>query len=206
MVDQKSPQAKDEASLKEAQCDTNNHSTCNASRRDFLTLTACAVGAVGVGAAGLKIIKSMNPAADVLAQASLEVDLSAIAEGTSKVVMWRGKPVFIKHRSQKEIEDVQSTSLVKLIDPQTDAERFAKDPKWLVVVGVCTHLGCVPSEKKEAQAPADGVKAEAVGGWICACHGSQYDASGRVTKGPAPKNLEVPPYQFLNGGKTIKIG
>lgn len=169
-------------------------------RRDFLTLTASAVGAVGVGAVAIPFINSMNPAADVLAQASIDVELSEIQPGASKVVMWRGKPVFIRHRTQAEIDKLQKTSLRELPDPQTDQERFSKNPAWLVVVGVCTHLGCVPNERRGLQ--SDGVD----GGWLCACHGSVYDGSGRIIKGPAPKNLEVPSYQFMNNNKTLRIG
>lgn len=169
-------------------------------RRDFLTLTASAVGAVGVGAVAIPFINSMNPAADVLAQASIDVELGDIQPGSSKVVMWRGKPVFIRHRTQTEIDKLQKTPLRELPDPQTDLERFSKNPAWLVVVGVCTHLGCVPNERRGMQ--TDGVD----GGWLCACHGSVYDGSGRIVKGPAPKNLEVPSYQFMNGNKTLRIG
>jgi ubiquinol-cytochrome c reductase iron-sulfur subunit len=174
--------------------------TSDTTRRDFLTLTASAVGVVGVGAVAIPIIKSMNPAADVLAQASLDVELSEIEPGKSKVVMWRGKPVFIRHRTQSEIDLAQKTELRSLKDKQTDQERFSKNPTWLVVVGVCTHLGCVPNERRGMQ--ADGID----GGWLCACHGSVYDGSGRIVRGPAPKNLEVPKYEFINNNKTLRIG
>ncbi len=169
-------------------------------RRDFLTLTASAVGAVGVGAVAIPFINSMNPAADVLAQASIEVDLSDFEPGMTKVIKWRGKPLFIRHRTQAEIDTVQKTELRSLPDPQTDNERFKKDPTWLIVIGVCTHLGCTPNERRGIQ--SDGLN----GGWLCACHGSVYDASGRIVRGPAPKNLEVPPYTFLNNNKTLRIG
>jgi ubiquinol-cytochrome c reductase iron-sulfur subunit len=169
-------------------------------RRDFLTLTASAVGVVGVGAVALPFIKSMNPAADVMAEASIDVNLNDIAEGKSKVVMWRGKPIFIRHRTKEEIERVQKVGLRDLKDPQTDQERFSKNPIWLVVIGVCTHLGCVPNERRGMQA------GNANGGWLCACHGSVYDESGRIITGPAPLNLEVPPYQFTNNGAVLRIG
>jgi ubiquinol-cytochrome c reductase iron-sulfur subunit len=169
-------------------------------RRDFITLTASAVGAVGIGAAALPFIKSMNPAADVLAEASIDIDLSTIQQGQTKVVVWRGKPIFIRHRTETEVEKLQKTSLRDLKDPETDQERFATNPLWLIVIGVCTHLGCVPNERKGLQ--ADGVD----GGWLCACHGSVYDGSGRILQGPAPKNLEIPPYEFINNGATIRIG
>jgi ubiquinol-cytochrome c reductase iron-sulfur subunit len=169
-------------------------------RRDFLTLTACALGAVGVGAAAMPFINSMNPAADVLALASVDIETKDIPVGTGKTVLWRGKPVFVRHRSDEEIKAANETSIKSLPDQQTDQERFSKDPKWLVVVGVCTHLGCVPNEKKN---PDKGNEAD---GWLCPCHGSVYDLSGRVISGPAPKNLEIPPYQFVNNGSVIRIG
>ena len=172
----------------------------NPERRDFLTLTACAMGAVGIGAAALPFISSMNPAADVLALASVDVDVRDIVPGKGKTIIWRGRPVFIRHRTDAEIQAVNQVSLKSLPDPETDLERFSKDPKWLVVVGVCTHLGCVPNEKKD---PAN---AGEIDGWLCPCHGSVYDLSGRILSGPAPKNLEIPPYQFINDGSTIRIG
>lgn len=169
----------------------------DAQKRNFLKLTATSVGVVGLAAAAWPFFNSMNPAADVLAMASMEVDISKIKEGESITVMWRGKPVFIKHRTKSEIASMESTSLKSLIDPQTDNDRFGLNPQWLVVVGVCTHLGCIPTERKDVQVAEEG--------WTCACHGSKYDDSGRVTRGPAPKNLEVPPYSFINP-KTLKIG
>ena len=168
-------------------------------RRDFLFMTATAAGAVGLGSFLLPLLNTMNPSADVVSAASLDVDLKTIAEGTTKVYLWRGKPIFIRHRSPQDISQAQATSLRKLIDPQTDAERFAKNPKWLVVVGVCTHLGCVPNERRLSNS-TDGY------GWVCGCHGSKYDGSGRVTQGPAPRNLEIPPYTFVNDGTVLRIG
>ncbi|MCX7337931.1 MAG: ubiquinol-cytochrome c reductase iron-sulfur subunit [Alphaproteobacteria bacterium] len=179
----------------EGACDS-----ANPTRRDFLTLTACAVGAVGVGATALPFIGSMNPAADVLALASIDVPLSDIKPGQSLTLMWRGKPVFIRHRTAADIKTANETPLKSLPDPETDQERFTKDPKWLVVVGVCTHLGCVPTEVKAPSLDS------ATGAWICPCHGSRYDISGRVISGPAPKNLEIPPYQFINNGSVLRIG
>ncbi|GBF95464.1 hypothetical protein Rsub_08426 [Raphidocelis subcapitata] len=139
----------------------------------------------------LKFILSMSAAADVLAMASLEVDMSGINEGDSVTVKWRGKPVFIRHRTDAEIAEANGVALSELRDPQTDAERVV-DPKYLVVVGVCTHLGCVPI-----------AGAGEYNGWFCPCHGSHYDISGRIRKGPAPTNLEVPEYRFLGDGKAI---
>jgi ubiquinol-cytochrome c reductase iron-sulfur subunit len=168
-------------------------------RRDFLTITAGAVGAVGVCSVILPLVNSMNPSADVLALASVDVDLKDIPEGHTKVIMWRGKPVFVRHRTQDEIKVASDVSLKSLPDPQTDEERFSKNAKWLVVIGVCTHLGCVPNERKSLAQGAEG-------GWLCACHGSKYDVSGRIVSGPAPKNLEIPSYQFINNNSAIRIG
>ncbi len=169
-------------------------------RRDFLYLTAAAFGAVGAGSVAWPLVDQMNPAADTLALSTTEVNVSDIAEGQSKTVMWRGKPVFIKHRTPAEIEEAKKDDTAELRDPQTDAERVKEGhEKWLVTVGICTHLGCVPLGQKDSD-----VKGE-YEGWFCPCHGSHYDTSGRIRKGPAPKNLEVPEYTFIND-TTIKIG
>ena len=165
-------------------------------RRDFLVLTAQAMGAVGAAALVWPFVQSMNPSADVLAMASTEVDISAIAEGQEIKVMWRGKPVFIRHRTPENIAEAAAVNLAELRDPQTDAARVQKGKeKWLVMVGVCTHLGCVPL----------GNVAGDYKGWFCPCHGSHYDASGRIRKGPAPTNLAVPPYSFVSD-TVIRIG
>jgi ubiquinol-cytochrome c reductase iron-sulfur subunit len=168
------------------------------SRRDFLLMTTGVVGAVGVALAAWPFIDSMNPAADVLALASTGVDLSPIAEGQRITVTWRGKPVFIDHRTADEIQAARETPLSELIDPQSDAERVQK-PEWLIVVGVCTHLGCIPLGQKAGDPRGE------FGGWFCPCHGSHYDTAGRIRKGPAPLNLLVPPYEFLDD-TTVKIG
>lgn len=169
-------------------------------RRDFLYLTAAAFGAVGAGSVAWPLINQMNPAADTLALSTTEVDLSNIAEGEAKTVMWRGKPVFVKHRTPAEIEEAKKDDTAELRDPQTDAERVKEgQEKWLVTVGICTHLGCVPLGQKDSD-----VKGE-YDGWFCPCHGSHYDTSGRIRKGPAPTNLAVPEYTFIND-TTIKIG
>lgn len=169
-------------------------------RREFIHLTAGAMGIVGAGAAAWPFINSMNPSADVMALSTLEVDISGIQTGQTHTVMWRGRPVFVRHRTENEIKEMRTVPLKDLKDPQTDEQR-AKDPNWLVVVGVCTHLGCIPTQRKAMQGSADPDI-----GWICACHGSQYDYSGRVISGPAPKNLEVPVYEFINPNTTLKIG
>jgi len=175
-------------------------------RRDFLVMTACAVGGVGAASVAWPLVSSMNPAADVLALASTEVDLSKVKEGESITVVWRGKPVFIRHRTAKEIEEARAVALADLKDPQSDEERvkqstFGGKPlsEWLVMIGVCTHLGCIPLGQKPTEPHGE------FDGWFCPCHGSQYDSSGRIRKGPAPKNLEIPPYQFTDASK-IKIG
>jgi ubiquinol-cytochrome c reductase iron-sulfur subunit len=167
-------------------------------RRDFLTLTAIAAGVVGTGIAVWPLVNSMNPSADVLALSSTEVDLSPIEEGQSVTVIWRGKPVFVRYRTPREIVEAQDVDITELRDPETDAER-APDPQWLVMIGICTHLGCIPKGQKVGEPKGD------YDGWFCPCHGSHYDSSGRVRRGPAPKNLAIPPYQFLDES-TIKIG
>jgi len=164
-------------------------------RRDFIVLSASAVAGVGAASFAWPLIDSLNPSADVLALASTEVDLSGIEQGQSIRVMWRGKPVFVRHRTQEEIEIAENTSADDLKDPESDSARVKKGKEeWLVLVGVCTHLGCVPLGNKGDY-----------DGWFCPCHGSHYDTSGRIRKGPAPTNLLVPPYEFLNDN-TIKIG
>lgn len=167
-------------------------------RRDFLYLSTGAMGAVAAGAAVWPFIDSMNPAKDTLAVAETEVNIGAVEVGQAITVVWRGKPVFIRHRTPAEIEEAQSVDLSSLRDKQTDAERVEK-PEWLVMIGVCTHLGCVPLGNKSGQPKGD------YNGWFCPCHGSHYDESGRIRKGPAPTNLAVPPYQFLSD-TTIRIG
>ena len=170
--------------------------TSEPTRRDFMVLTASAMGAVGAAAALWPFIDSMNPSADVLALASTEVDLSAVAEGQEIKVMWRGKPVFIRHRTAKEIELAQSVALSDLPDPQEDSARVKEGKaQWLIMVGVCTHLGCVPVGNESGD----------YNGWFCPCHGSHYDTSGRIRKGPAPKNLAIPPYAFTSD-TNVRIG
>lgn len=167
-------------------------------RRDFMTLAGVAMGAVGAGAVGWTFIDYMNPSADVLALASIELDLSAVNEGQAITAFWRGQPVFVRHRTAEEIELAEATPLDDLPDPQADSERVV-EPKWLIMVGVCTHLGCVPLGQKSGDAKGE------FDGWFCPCHGSHYDTSGRIRKGPAPTNLPIPPYEFLSD-TTIRIG
>ena len=162
-------------------------------RRDFIFTASYALGAVGVGAAVWPLIDQMNPDASVKALASTEVDISGVERGQSITVLWRVNPVFIRRRTDEEIAKAKEVNLEELKHPEKDEDR-AKDPEWLVMLGVCTHLGCVPL----------GDKGE-YGGWFCPCHGSHYDTSGRIRKGPAPTNMEVPKYEFVNSN-TIKIG
>jgi ubiquinol-cytochrome c reductase iron-sulfur subunit len=164
-------------------------------KRDFMVLAASATAAVGAGVAAAPFIGSMNPAADVRAMASTEVDISSVKVGEEKRVQWQGKTVFIRRRTAEEISAAKAADAEKMPDPAVDSQRVKKGKEeWLVVLGVCTHLGCIPnkiSENNEA--------------WFCPCHGSHYDTSGRIRKGPAPKNLAVPPYEFISETK-IKIG
>jgi ubiquinol-cytochrome c reductase iron-sulfur subunit len=162
-------------------------------KRDFLINTTTAFGVVGAACAAYPLIKSMTPSADVKAQASVDVDLSQIPEGEARTFMWRGKPVFIWHRNKKQIAQARAANTSPdLLDPMKDEDRV-KRPEWLIVIGVCTHLGCVP------------IRGGETGGWRCPCHGSQFDNSGRLTRGPAPTNLEIPAYEFLDDN-TVRIG
>ena len=165
-------------------------------RRDFLYLATVGLTAWATGAAVWPLIHSMNPSAEVLALASTEVDLSPIEEGQRVTVVWRGNPVFIDHRTAAQIEEAQAVELKDLRDPESDADR-AERPEWLILVGVCTHLGCVPLGQKSGEARGE------YGGWFCPCHGSHYDTSGRIRKGPAPTNLPVPPHQFVEDAKVV---
>ncbi|MBY0429985.1 MAG: ubiquinol-cytochrome c reductase iron-sulfur subunit [Rhodospirillales bacterium] len=167
-------------------------------RRDFLTYATTATALVGVGLGLWPFIATMNPAADVLALSTTEIDLTPIAEGQRLTVTWRGKPVFVAHRTAAEIAQARAGDAAALPDPERDTDRV-KRPEWLIVVGVCTHLGCIP----QGQKPAD-TRGE-MGGWFCPCHGSVYDTSARIRRGPAPKNLEVPPYRIAENN-TVVIG
>lgn len=162
-------------------------------RRDFLYIATGTLGAVGAATAVWPLLDQMNPSKDVLALSSIEVDLSPIEVGQSITAVWRGKPVFIRRRTAGEIEEARAVDVDSLPDPQTDQER-AERPEWLVLVGICTHLGCIPLGQQGD-----------FGGWFCPCHGSHYDTSGRIRRGPAPKNLIVPGYVFLDDN-TIRIG
>ncbi len=169
-----------------------------ATRRDFLVLATTCTAALGTALGLWPFIDSMNPAQDILATAETEVDLSPIAVGQRITVKWQGKPVFIAHRTVDEIRRVKADDRARLIDPERDDVRV-QNPEWLIVVGVCTHLGCIPLGQKASDPKG------AFGGWFCPCHGSVYDASGRVRRGPAPRNLVVPPYVFT-GSDIVVIG
>lgn len=155
-------------------------------RRDFLIKLTSVVGGAGVAMTCVPFVASMNPSSDVAAKAETEVNLADIMPGAMRTVAWQGKPVFILRRTPEQISAASASNGV--LDPEPDGKRV-QNPEWLVVVGVCTHMGCVPNKEGA--------------GWICHCHGSQYDDSGRVTRGPAPKNLEVPPYRFVTANKIV---
>ena len=175
-------------------------------------IAAGAFAAVGGACALWPLIDQMNPDASALALATVEFDLGPVKEGQAVTIMWRGKPVFIRHRTAAEIQMAKDTPLDDLKDPMarnqalpedtpaTDENRTKeKEEPWLVLLGVCTHLGCVPKGQSIGDAKGD------FGGWFCPCHGSHYDTAGRIRKGPAPENLPVPPYEFLSATK-IRIG
>jgi len=187
-----------------SQADSHGEGT----RRDFLYVATGSAGVVAAGAAVWPLIDQMNPSADVLALASIEVDISGVAVGSQLTVKWRGKPVFIRHRTEEEIATARAVNLAELPDANArnanepadtnaaDQNRAMDDAgEWLVMMGVCTHLGCVPL----------GNGAGDFGGWFCPCHGSHYDTSGRIRKGPAPENLHVPQAAFISD-TVIKLG
>jgi len=181
-------------------------------RRDFLYVATGAFAAIGAAAATWPLIDQMNPDASATALSSIEVDLEPIEEGQAVTVVWRKKPVFIRHRTPREIEQARATKLSDLADTSarvlgatgdldaSDKNRTKKDyENWLVLVGICTHLGCIPKGQRLGDKKGD------YDGWFCPCHGSHYDTAGRIRKGPAPRNLDVPPYAFISDTK-IKIG
>lgn len=171
-------------------------SSAEPTRRDFLYIATGAVGAVGAVAAAVPLINQMNPdASTIAAGAPIEVDLGPVAEGQILKVFWRGKPIFVRYRTPKEIKEAQDVNWHTLPDPAPDDKRVKKGhEKWLVVFGNCTHLGCIPLGHQGNY-----------GGWFCPCHGSQFDTAGRIRQGPAPSNLPIPEYAFLSDTK-IRIG
>lgn len=170
------------------------HQTDNANvtRRDFLYVATTAAVGVGATVALWPFIDQMNPAADTLALKEVEFDLAPIVAGQIVTIEWQKKPVFIRRRTPEEIQAAEQVPLGELPDPQADKDRVQK-PEWLILVATCTHLGCVPSNQLKGD----------YGGWLCPCHGSHYDTSGRIRKGPAPLNLAVPPYAFLSDTKVL---
>jgi ubiquinol-cytochrome c reductase iron-sulfur subunit len=194
------------------EADLSSSGADGTSRRDFIVVAAQAFAGVGGAMALWPFISQMNPDASATALASTEVDLAPVKEGQAITVVWRGKPVFIRNRTKDEVKQAQDVKGSELLDdsarndvlpertPATDANRTKKGHEnWLVLVGICTHLGCIPKGQSMADAKGD------FGGWFCPCHGSHYDTAGRIRKGPAPRNLEVPPYDFVSDTK-IKIG
>jgi ubiquinol-cytochrome c reductase iron-sulfur subunit len=193
---------------------TAEHAEVN--RRDFLYIATGAVGAVGAALTAWPFINQMNPDASVLALASVELDLAPIAEGQAITIKWRGNPVFIRHRTPAEIDAAKAVKMedlkdplannanIKDSDPATDENRVVGGKEqFLVMMGVCTHLGCVPLGNEGDYAVVEG--SQKMGGWFCPCHGSHYDTAGRIRKGPAPRNLPVPVYAYLTETK-IRIG
>ncbi len=180
---------------------TDSHDdTVDEGKRDFIYIATGAVAAAGAASIAWPMIAQMGKAADTSAAGSIEIDLAGVAEGQQLKVLWRGKPIFVRHRTPKEITEAEDVNLSVLKDPATDDSRLmptpsgALDPKYLVMIGVCTHFGCVPvGEKGDFD------------GWYCPCHGSHYDTSGRIRKGPAPKNLVIPPYEYISD-TVIKVG
>lgn len=194
------------------EADLSSQTADGSSRRDFIVIAAQAFAGVGAAAALWPFISQMNPDASATALASTEVDLAPVKEGQAITVVWRGKPVFIRNRTAAEVKAAQEVNVADLLDasarnatlpekaPATDINRTKKSHEnWLVLVGICTHLGCIPKGQSMADAKGD------FGGWFCPCHGSHYDTAGRIRKGPAPRNLDVPPYDFVSATK-IKIG
>ena len=173
----------------------DGHSGQDPNRRDFIHIAAATAAVGGAGTVAWWMVDQMNPSGDTLALASIEFDLTKVQLGQQVVVKWRGKPVFVRYRTPKEIAEAVAVPVSELRDPQTDDERHKPGKaQWLIVIGICTHLGCVPNFGQGDY-----------GGWLCPCHGSQYDTSGRIRKGPAPLNLAVPDYAFLSDTK-VKIG
>lgn len=170
----------------------------DAERRDFLLIATATVSTVGVVLAAWPFIDSLNPARDVLAVSSTDIDLQLIEPGQRITAVWQAKPVFIDRRTPASIAAARADDLADLPDPQVDADRVQL-AEWLVVIGICTHLGCIPLGQRESDPRGE------YGGWFCPCHGSHYDASGRIRKGPAPKNLDIPPYTFVDD-MTLRIG
>lgn len=169
-------------------------------RRDFINIGAVAFAGVGAGVIAIPLVNQMNPSADVLAEATTELDLSSIAEGQAIKAVFRKQPLFVRHLTAKEIAEANAVPAASLRDPQTLADRTkAGKSQWLITMGVCTHLGCVPLGAAEGETKGE------FGGYFCPCHGSHYDTAARIRKGPAPKNLMVPEYVFRTD-TTVEVG
>jgi len=169
-------------------------------RRDFINIAAVSFAGVGGAALLYPLVNQMNPSADVLALAQIDVDIASIEEGQAIKTIWRKQPIFIRHLTGAEIASANTVDMGSLRDPQTLAERTKEGkPQWLITLGVCTHLGCVPL------GAAEGESRGMFGGYFCPCHGSHYDTAARMRKGPAPRNLEVPDYEFLSD-TSVRIG
>ncbi len=186
--------------------------TDDSTRRDFLMIAAGSFAAVGAAAGLWPLIDQMNPDASTLSLGTTEVDLSPIEEGQAITVLWRGKPVFIRHRTAEEIEAAKAVEMDQLPDPlarnanvstdalATDVNRTQTgQEKWLVLIGICTHLGCIPKGQRIGDSKGE------FDGWFCPCHGSHYDTAGRIRKGPAPRNLDVPTFSFVSDD-VLRIG
>lgn len=184
----------------------NPHEEIDEDKRDFIYIAAGAVAAAGAAGIGVMATSQMGMAADTRAAGSIEIDLSNVAEGSQIKALWRGKPVFVRHRTAEEIAEAEAVDVADLPDPQTDNDRLRPnlegklDPRFLIMVGVCTHFGCVPNAEQGVVDPTG-----EYGGWYCPCHGSHYDTSGRIRKGPAPENLEIPTYEYVTD-TVIKVG
>jgi ubiquinol-cytochrome c reductase iron-sulfur subunit len=197
---------------KEGRLTLASHTVEEPNRRDFIVILASAFAGVGAAAALWPFIDQMNPDASTQALASIEVDLSPVKQGQAITVSWRGKPIFIRNRTLQEVETAKAVKMAELKDPYarnanlpegapaTDVNRAGKGHEnWLLMIGICTHLGCIPKGQSMGDAKGD------YGGWFCPCHGSHYDTAGRIRLGPAPQNLAVPPYEFVSD-TTVKIG
>jgi len=180
--------------------DTLHTEQIDEDKRDFIYIATGVVAAAGAASLAWPLVTQMGKAADTLAAGSIEINLANIAEGQQLKMLWRGKPVFVRHRTAAEIAEAEGTDISNCPDPQTDNERLIPDtngklrPEFLVMIGVCTHFGCIPVGE-----------AGDFDGWYCPCHGSHYDTSGRIRKGPAPKNMEIPDYAYISEN-VIKVG
>lgn len=172
-----------------------NEEKVDKKKRDFIHIMSTAMIGGGALVALSPLLSSLKPSAEILALSSIEVSLKDIMIGQAITVMWRGKPIFIRHRTEQEIAEAESVDHTKFRDPESDVQRVKENKKqWLIMIGICTHLGCIPLDRQGDY-----------NGWFCPCHGSHYDSSGRIRQGPAPLNLQIPPYEFIDE-HLISIG